>query len=145
MNINLTTSTSTTFAIGDSFSTTGSITITDGTTLTSSPITYTPTTYTTFPSILSFPQTNMQVGDFTFEYDEKEKALKFIDQNGKVCFAVKDGALMLGTQTIYEVIVDVVQMMMDKKNVLAWAIDEDPHRREIAKTIHKKKRSQRKG
>ena len=83
--------------------------------------------------------TNVSVGEYSLSYNHETNTLYVKDPDGAECLAIRQKTLMLGDKSIYEVIYEMVQMILGKENVLAWLTDDNIHKRAIAELIHTNK------
>jgi hypothetical protein len=71
---------------------------------------------------------------------QENEQLVIRDNHGRECFAIKNGTLMIGNQTIHELILDIVDMVNGTKPFTELLVDPDQSKRELGKQIYKRHR-----
>jgi len=81
--------------------------------------------------------TSVPVGDYLIEFDATREALVIKNANNKECISIQNNTIFLDGKSIYEVIFEVVQMIVGKQSLTAWLTDENIHKRAFAEELYK--------
>ena len=80
--------------------------------------------------------TSIPIGDYLIEFDSSKEALTIKDAKNKECISIQNNTIFLDGKTLYQVIFEVVQMIVGKQSLAAWLTDENTHKRAFAKELH---------
>lgn len=81
---------------------------------------------------------SLKITDYAIAQENEQLVIR--DNHGRECLAIKNGTLMIGNQTIHELILDIVDMVNGTKPFTELLVDPDQSKRELGKQIYKRHR-----
>lgn len=84
---------------------------------------------------------SLKVGEYALSQENERLVIR--DKLGHECLAIKNGTLMIGNQTIHEVILDIIDMVNGNKSFSELLVDPDQSKRELGQQIYKRRRKRK--